>query len=290
MPHKKFWLVAVLFGLGVSGCASLGTPSAVSTAQFDKLGYVHHVYRYRVLKAPDADASKPLALLGDAWELDNVYFKDERLKHKMTPEFVTTHHFDTDGDGAWDTEEKVFVYDLRFKHTKRDGVIFTRSLPIAGELRNKDLRVLAQRYFDSISGAGYEAVVLGGVEEIKERRYAAEMVDKGPAKLAGRDAYTMTFDVANVDQVKLTPSARHTRVQVAFMRAPFSYVTRSGARQGTEYPILLVAAYANLPDDFASDLPDFESLLGRLQIDEHAGFQRLPQEGGKASAPAPAAP
>jgi hypothetical protein len=293
MSLKKIFVVATLCGLGANACSA--SRPAASTAQFDKLGYVHHVYRYRVLSAAGADASKPLALLGDDWELDNLYFEGPRLKHKMTPEFLTTYRFDTDGDGAPDTDEKVFVYDLRFKHRARDALIFTRSLPIAGELRNKDLRVLAQRYFDAISGAGYEAVVLGGIDKVKEQRYAAEIVDKGPAQLAGREAYTMTFDVANVDQVKLTPNARHTRVQVAFVRAPFNYVTSSGAKEGSSYPVLLVAAYANLPEDFVTDLPDFEKLLGRLQIDDRAGFERLPVEASKgaavaAGAAAPAAP
>ena len=289
---KNVLRVALACGLGACGVG--GPRPALSTAQFNESGYVHHVYRYRVLRVSGADASKPLALLGDDWELDNVYFQDGRLKHKVTDEFLTTYRFDTDGDGVTDAYENVFIYDLRFKHRKRDALIFTRSLPISGELRNKDLRVLAQRYFDSISGAGYEAVVLDGVEQVKEQRYAAEIVDKGPAKLAGRDAYMMTFDVANVDQVKLTPSARHTRVQVAFLRAPFNYVTSSGANAGTAFPVLLVASYANLPDDFATDLPEFEALLGHLQIDGRAGFQRLPVEAGKAavapSAPAAAVP
>jgi hypothetical protein len=162
----------------------------------------------------------------------------------------------------------------------RDAVVFVRTLPIGGDLRDKDLRVLVQRYIDEVSGAGYEAVQLNGQTVVAEQRFAAELRERGNAKLAGQDAYQATFDVANVDQLKVSPNARRTRVRIVFARTPFEHVLprTPGMIAGVKYPVLMVAGYATMPEDFDKDLPAFTNLLGRIQFGQTLGYTPSPPE------------
>jgi hypothetical protein len=95
-------------------------------------------------------------------------------------------------------------------------------------------------------------------------------------------AYVATIDVANIDQIKLTPASRHTRVQLVVARTNFAYeVSRMGEK--STFPVLMMAGYANLPEDFDKDLDAFRRLLVRIDVEGKRGFDRMPSE-----APAPA--
>jgi len=211
------WVVAC----GLVGCVA--TPNG----SFDDKGYRHTAYGYRVdaVHAPDPKIANE-NLLGNDWKADNFYRDDatKELVQKATEDYRTTYEFDVDGDGKSDYEKEKFLYDLRFKHLKRDAVIWLRTLPLSDDLKNKDLRVLLQRYVDEVSGAGFEAVKLGPTTTIiREKRFAASVIDRGPFKLGEQDAYETTFDVANVDEVTISPHARRTRVRIVLVRTPFEY-------------------------------------------------------------------
>jgi hypothetical protein len=45
-----------------------------------------------------------------------------------------------------------------------------------------------------------------------------------------------------------------------------------------EYPVLLLAGYANLPEDFDKDLPSFTQFLNRIRIGDRSGFDKLKLE------------
>jgi hypothetical protein len=283
MTHK-------FLGLGlVVGAALLGC-GAKNTTVFDQYGYLHKTYAYRVLRDPAVANSATDALLDQDWLYDNLFLKRSMdgksmvLKPKETRDYLTTYGFDTDGNGSVDRKEQAFVYDLRFKHRLRDSSIFVRTIPIGGDLRDKELRVLVQRYIDESSGAGYEAVNFAGRVVVTEQRFAAELRERGDATLAGQPAYQATFDIANVDQLRVSPNARRTRVRIVFSRAPFEH-----AVQKEKFPVLLVAGYASLPEDFDKDLPSFNKLLGHIQIGAKLGYSVGPQE-QLAAPPAPVAP
>jgi len=150
----------------------------------------------------------------------------------------------------------------------RDATIWLRTFPISDDLRNKDLRVLVQRYVDEVSGAGFEAVQLGPRTKIlAEKRFAAQTLSRGQLTIAGQPAYETSFDVANVDEVAINKTARKTRVRIALIRTPFAYqASPRPGKQGAQFAVLMLAGYANLPEDFDKDLPDFEQLLNRIQI------------------------
>jgi hypothetical protein len=308
--NDRSWVVGLVVAAAtLAGCGM--SKSAKDAAAFDEYGYRNNRFGYRVLQSPNANNSLTHGLMDDAWLFDNLYEKKTRsgkgvdLKPKDTAEYVTTFAFDTDGDGRDDRREKNFVYDLRFKHRQRDAVIFLRTLPIGGDLKDRDLRVLVQNYIDGVSGAGYEAAQVRGHDVVTEQRFAAELRERGEATLAGQPAYQATFDVANVDQLRVSPTARHTRVRVVFARAPFVYTLEkhAGATQTVSYPVLVVAGYGSLPEDFDKDLPAFTGLLQRVQFGSTVGYAAKAPEiltpaqpqgtappATNAAAPAPIAP
>lgn len=261
-----------------------------NTTKFDEWGFIHAEYGYRVVHRDKVNGSVTEGLMDDAWLFDNVYAKDQHLLVKQTPEYTTKFEMDGDGDGKTDFTETALLYDLRFKHRSHDAVIFVRSVPISSDLAQKDLRVLVQRYIDEVSGAGYEAVQIGGVNKVAEQRFAAELRDRGPGTVAGQEAYQATFDVANVDQLRVSPNARRTRVRIVFARTPFMHESVTDAAwKRHQFPVLLVAVYANLPEDFVRDSQAFGDLLGRIKIGKAYGYEPGQQESASAIPAAPTA-
>jgi hypothetical protein len=258
----KSLVSAVAAGVLAVGLLACGPPATVA---FDGYGYKHQKYGYRLL---NQSGDK---LLPPEWQLDNLYWTpSKKLEQKHTPDYLATFRFDMNGDGATDRDEQGFLYDLRFKHTKRDATIWVRTLPISTDLREKDLRVLVQRYVDEVSGAGFEAVQLGPNSiVIREKRYAASVISRGSFTVAKQEAFETTFDVANVDEVAVSPNARKTRVRIALVRTPFTYPKKQLDK--VEFPVLMLVGYANLPEDFAKDEPAFNGVLSHIQIGASVG-------------------
>ncbi len=246
------WLAASVF------MAALGSGACVqSRGVFRSDAFVHTTYHYNVLRS----------FLDSQWLLDSHHMSRGELVPKTSPEFVSTFRLDTDGDGRSDVERREPRFDLRFKHRQRGGVVWLRTFPIARDLRDKELRVLMQSYIDEIAGAGYESVDLED-PDVVEKRYAAEILERGQAKLAGRSAYVATIDVANIDQVHVTPASRRTRVRLIMVQTTFSYPVGKKSK----FPVLMMAGYSNLPDDFATDLPSFDRFLGQIEIEGQRGW------------------
>jgi hypothetical protein len=148
-----------------------------------------------------------------------------------------------------------------------------------------------QRYVDEVSGAGFEAVQLGPNSIIiREKRYAASVISRGSFTVAKQEAFETTFDVANVDEVAVSPNARKTRVRIALVRTPFTYPKKQLDK--VEFPVLMLVGYANLPEDFAKDEPAFNGVLSHLQIGSSVGVTptSLEQLAPPAAAPSAAAP
>jgi hypothetical protein len=299
MLKSGFQRVMLGFALSVL-CTLVGCgPSA--TGAFDDKGYQHAKFGYRVdaTHASDPEIANG-SLLGSNWKLDNFYFGETNsLVQKSSEQYRTEYDFDTNDDGKSDFSHEDFLYDLRFKHLQHDAVIWLRTIPISDDLRDKELRVLMQRYVDEVSGAGFEAVKLGPTTTlIREKRFGASIVDRGPFKLAGQDAYETTFDVANVDEIAVNPSARRVRVRIVLVRTPFEYAAkpkRNNGLKGAKYSVLMLAGYANLPEDFATDEKAFQQLLDHTSIGGKRGttavaLESSPNAAADAKAPAAAPP
>lgn len=258
------WIWALGFCL-ISACA----PTAKGVITPD--GYSHTEYHYQLAAEPQGQ------LMPEGWKIDNYFEKAGRLQPKDAPDYAIEYDLDRDGDGEFETRVKELRYDLRFRHSVHDGVVFLRTVPMSADLQSKKLSVLMERYVEGIAGAGYEVVQFyPGKTIVIEKRYAAAVVDKAPAKIAGLDAYVVTLDVANIDQLQVDANARSERVQLVLAHTNFTYKV-TGNQEGksvtTEFPVVLLVGYGNHPEEFDAGLQDFHDFLGRLVIDQKRGFE-----------------
>jgi len=239
------------------------------TGSLSPTGFSHGKYAYEI-----GNPTGSPTLLGDDWILDSAFVSPEGdLRPKRTDDYKTSILFDVDGDGVFETEETALVYDLRYEHRVHSGVIWLRTVPISNTLRQKELRVLMQDYVDGVAGAGYELVNVGEKTAMIERRYAADIVSRGPGTLGGKPSFAVDFGVANIDQVQVKQDARRTRVMVVISRPGFEHEVRQGTRvELAHFPVLFIAGYSSLPEDFEKGLVDFESLLKRVRFDGQSGY------------------
>lgn len=186
---------------------------------------------------------------GPAWPRGRIRAQREEYFGKFS--------FDTDGDGKTDTDRKLPERDLYFKHRKRSSAIWLQSLPLSGEMAEKELRVLAQHYVEAASGG--TSIRLGSA--VNERRYSTRILETRETQVAGQPALEFTFEMANVDQLELSKDSRARIVRVVMMRPGFDLRV-----DDADYRILLVVAHAAMPDDFNHTLADFASLIGRVGL------------------------
>ncbi len=256
---SAFW--ALLGVVLLSGCTK------AMTGTLTPEGYEHGKYAMAI------DNSAGASLLPEGWRLDSAYEKHGKLKAKNTPDYETKFSFDTDGDDKVDTNRTELIYDLRYVHKVHSGVIWLRTVPISNELREKELRVLMQDYVDEVAGAGYEVVNIGQARLMMEKRYAAEILHRGRGEIGSAEAYGASFAVANIDQVQVDKDARRERVMVVISRPGFEYeIGPHSGSKGTSYPVLFIAGYSSLPDDFDAGIQDFQALLQRVRFDGNAGY------------------
>lgn len=241
------WVLGVV-SLALSGCAP------VRSGTFDSMGFRHLNLEYRVV--PDATG----ALAGD-WTIDNYRPGFQELK--SGDDNVRALLRDVDGDGDLDDLGAYPVDDLRFRSVRTAGVMWVRSIPLPTSLGGTELRVLARLFVDSITGVGLQVVELrpGAVRGVA-RRYATRDVQTHAGALDGREAFQVRFEVASVDQAQAGGDARWERAHLVFIRA--NLVARFGYQL---LPVLIVAGYSNLPDDFDREAHAFHSLLSRIQLE-----------------------
>jgi hypothetical protein len=248
-------------------CVATTACKPAASGSFTADAFEQTRYHFKVLA--------PGATLGQSWLLDNFYTLPQtgRLQPKRADFYLTKFELDVNGDGKFDTENEELTYDLRYTHKQRASVLWLRTFPLPRNSEETELRVLMRQYVDEIAGAGYEAVRLSPERSVvAERRYAAEIVEQSEAQLAGMPAYVATIDVANVDQIKLTPSNRHTRVQVVIAHTHFGYEVFPRYGDKVTFPVLMMAGYSNLPEDFEKDIDAFHKFLGEIDVDGHRGF------------------
>jgi|GEM_PF-2425236 len=289
--RKSFLSLVLCLGLG----ACVPAKNVLSPE-----GYQHAEYNLKVSALPDGQ------LLPPNWKLDNLVKRSRKgrvtndkeadrtktwFEDKKGEDYETTYRLDGDGDGEYETEADEPAYELKYVHTAHDGEIFLRAVPLSGDESQKRLKVLMARYVEAAAGAGYRVVPVGQNSSVLiERRYAASVTQEGDARLAGNDAYYAHLEIANMDQVKLDPNARRTHVELILRHTTFKYKKKHRGGTG-EYPVLLIAGYANQPEEFEEGRADFLSFLKRLKVNGGSGL-KLPTSASKApvTSKAPTAP
>jgi len=247
------------------GCGFLSI-SCVPTSNFQGPAYVHEEHAYAV----SYDDAKKQLILGPEWILDN-YKRVETtgspaLVRKETAEYTSEYSFDLDDDGEYEDKEKLPSYDLLFKNRKTNAQIWLSTIPLSREYADKELRVLFSNYVDEMSGSGAVVVKLGKVVAVDEKRFSARLVEKTAAKLSGFNAMAATIEVANVDQLKLSPDARREKVRVVLARPNFMVLRTQMGGSVVPFRVLMVAGYSNNPEDFEAQYPEFERFLGKVHL------------------------
>lgn len=284
------WIWSAICVAAVSSAVWTAVGCVASRGTLGPTGYTSN-YGYELPYRPGTKT-----LLPPEWGVDNLRLEQATWVRKDQDRYVTEYRFDNDGDGKTDHSFKTFTYALRYEHRVDAGVVWLREIPIAPKLRNKDLRVLLQTYLDEIAGATYETVNIGtGLPTVVvEHRQAPVILEEGPATVAGQSGYAVTIDLANVDEVRVTPHARVMRIQLVVMHAPKDEVYEPiNKRMPREvYPVIMLAGYSNLPTDFAKHLGDFHSLLRNMTVAGKSGLTLTlsPAAAPVAHTPAAAAP
>jgi len=210
-------------------------------------------------------------LLGSDWRVDNSVGGNQsgQVNSKKGDDFEYDISIDTDEDGEVDRTIKDYIYDLRLEHKHSDAVIWIRTVPLAPSEAEKELRVLMTSYAEAVAGAGYYRVALSeGRKTVKERRFATKMLDQRPVAVSCKEGLMATIEVANVDQLKLSPESRWERARVVLVRPDYEW-TRN--HKDLTFPALMILGYSNLPQDFDRQLPDFEKLLSQLNLPTSGG-------------------
>ena len=130
--------------------------------------------------------------------------------------------------------------------------------------------MLLERYVEGISGTGSVVVISMPDEQkvaVADKHYATRVTELRKVQLDGVDGLAATVEVANVDQLQLSPNSRWLRSKLVFVRPGFRYAmgTSSDGSATHAWPVLLVAGYSNSTADFDASLPDFERT--RLTMD-----------------------
>ena len=245
-------------------------------------------------------------LMPATWRLENFY-TDKR--GKLVPkEDEVKIGFDLDGDDYPDEFEEFQARDLVFEHQQTAGQISIVAYPESGNDRDKRLEVLMARVLRAYANAGTWSVLITGESEAAvahNNSVTANVTQQGPATLAKREAYVATFDRVNVDQAKLGGDGRLSTVQLVLVRTGIEHqikvrkstrviehekkTTGRVADEVRNFPVMLLALYANQPNLFAENLPDFRDLLNRVRICTDSGFSDPSDSSGKPAA-APTSP
>jgi hypothetical protein len=97
------------------------------------------------------------------------------------------------------------------------------------------------------------------------KRFASHVLRREACSVSGIPAYRVDFEVANVDQLQLTPEARWVRQRVVLVRAPFEHTIKHRQLKD-QLPVVLVAGLTSAPEDFERLVKHLDLLLDRVVI------------------------
>ena len=173
---------------------------------------------------------------------------------------------DANNDGVVDTRGTLPRYELRLTHSRNSGLIWLSHLVLPTRYINSDLRTLARLYVESVAGAG---IVVTDVGDIHETRFATRVVREEPGVVDGFEALYVAFEVANVDQLALSPDSRWRRVEITLIRSGHLW-SAPRSTQGV-LGTILVAGHQNDPEVFAETSADFHRFVESIDF-RHAEF------------------
>jgi hypothetical protein len=261
--------VAVALSLSTMACAPAVAGSFAPDAYYEARFPVRATY---------ADPATRQVPSGD-WVLLNYQKNEKSLPGHPKVTGDIEYEFDTDGDGDFDASEKVKEYSLEYHHATTGANITFALEPLGEEDARLDLEVLARNYVERASGSGTIAINFGpGIVVEHTKKYASRVLDGKATNVGGLPAYVITFELANVDQLGLSPDSRWRRARVVFVRTPYKWVieNRHPSKSAPDqrffgnWPVVGVLEYDADPKDFDAHLQEFGSLVGHVEFMDDA--------------------
>lgn len=270
---RFFMLVATV--LGVAACAS-GAPRYPIATLRDGV-FRHVTYDYSV--APQGGTGE---LMSSEWRLDNYAPAIPGTvglgEPKVTAPYVGEIGLDGDGDGVYEARATLPTFDLLFKHRQDDGAIFVSTFPVSQHASERSLAVMLRDLVESAAASGEITHNYSDSSSRAAAPMASRILATRPTQVHGFPAHEVIFEVANVQQLELSPSARWERGHLVLVRAELVFGQRQlhpgirvqtlarGVRHAIFYPVLMVIGYANHPDEFDAHQDEFRDFLSRIRI------------------------
>ena len=272
LPRLPLFAAALATSALAAGCHPPASGSLSAT------GYQNEAFPYKVAVSGGT--------IGDDWDLDN-YTKngDGNFVPKGGDPYETTVLIDVNDDGTVEAQEKTSTYDLRFRNAKHDAAIWLRAVPLSPSLKEKTMGEIAKKYIDEIAGSGFEAVQLAAPHQAAGgKHFETKVADRAEVTLAGKEAYVTRLNV------RPSPDAKWTGVEVVLVRPGFEQTVQANG-QTYKVPVVLVAGYANSPDNFTADEESFRKFLAEIEIGGRRGMTApKPVSAPPAAGDAPPAP
>lgn len=238
--------------------SSLGCTSIHSIFKSD--GYYHKDFPYKINNTENG------RLLSSKWKIDNYRLNSNGEPTKIKKGRNYEINLNLENNRTWKIERTRYpAYDLNFINRLDDGGIWLRTIPLSNDLSQTKLRVMLKRVVEAIAGEGLVAQKINSkTTRGRSIRYATKIISSEPAVVHGHEAYAAVIEIANIDQLKLSPDSRWSRAEIILIRT--SYLWKPKGFNTGYYPVLMMAGYSNLPEDFESGRPEFHDFIKRLQI------------------------
>jgi hypothetical protein len=251
LPRIRTILVALAFP--ILGCATGGGTFAAD-------GFHHSQYPY-VVRYSDPRARE---VLDENWRVDNfvINYDGSIGAPKTADGYEGPEEIDFTGSGV-PTKVTVPYFDLKLDNRKTSAVIWLQTIPLSKDHAERNLKNLVEDYANAISGSGFYAAVEDQGKVVREKTFAAKIVDGKETTLGSLEAYDAKIELANVDQLRLDPAARTAIIRVVLVRTNYMHTF---LEDGPAVPTFVRVGYRASPGDFDAGLPDFERFLKLLQF------------------------
>src|SRR5262245_51496849 len=91
---------------------------------FDEIGFVHPRYGYHI---GYGSGTRGVWLSGD-WRVENYGTRSGRWVHREAAQYWHEPSLDLDGDGIPRRLPREYIYDLRLRHVRSNGMIWVRTV------------------------------------------------------------------------------------------------------------------------------------------------------------------
>jgi hypothetical protein len=232
--------------LSLSACAS--APGLI--AHVDQTGWIHEDHPLRI------EFEEGSRILVDSnWFVDNArrHSRDDQILSKLGPAFERRISLDANGDGKHESEATIRRYEVLLRHRRTDDRLALSVYPISQQHEETDLAVLAREAVDSLSGVGGLSVhYVDGTTSTIERRMTARILDLERMTVDGFEAVGVTYEIADVDQLRLDDASRIGVSRMILVRVPWRW-TRAHVGQyggGESWPMLARVVHNARPESF----------------------------------------